>query len=370
MEDFNGRDDEFSTHAATGGADWLRQFTDCLKARRETAAQFATKNEIVRVSATMRLRRFGRATSATKTLVVAPLVVHDASFVDLMAGHSLVQVLRDATRGAVYLTDWTSVAWDMRHAGVDAYLSDLNVALDDIGAPVNLVGLSQGGLLAALLAARFPHKIAKLVLAGAPLDLSAAESEATRAARTLSLARHPWPEDDVIDGAQWLGAFGVRGAQERGIMEALQRDPGAFGRGDLEALRLFDHWSRRSLDLPGRYAREMLSQIIARNQLARGEYVALGRRIDLKAIRAPLFVLAAAQDQIAPKEQALAAISLIGAPRARIRHRVAPCGHFALFAGARTLAREWRTIGHWLGSDAPLRRKPQRIEGSAASSAP
>ncbi|EQD27264.1 PHB de-polymerase domain-containing protein [mine drainage metagenome] len=38
---------------------------------------------------------------------------------------------------------------------------------------VNLVGLCQGGWMAAMLAARFPDKIASLVLAGSPIDTHA-----------------------------------------------------------------------------------------------------------------------------------------------------------------------------------------------------
>jgi len=38
---------------------------------------------------------------------------------------------------------------------------------------VNLVGLCQGGWMSAMCAARFPRKVASLVLAGAPIDTDA-----------------------------------------------------------------------------------------------------------------------------------------------------------------------------------------------------
>ena len=60
----------------------------------------------------------------------------------------------------------------MRYLSIDNYLADLNVAIDEIGAPVDLVGLCQGGWLSLVYAARFPGKVRRLVLAGAPVDIS------------------------------------------------------------------------------------------------------------------------------------------------------------------------------------------------------
>ena len=62
----------------------------------------------------------------------------------------------------------------MRFLGIDDYLSALNVAVDQIGGKVDLVGLCQGGWMALVYAARFPAKVRKLVLAGAPVDIRAA----------------------------------------------------------------------------------------------------------------------------------------------------------------------------------------------------
>jgi len=113
--------------------------------------------------------------------IVAPYAIHDASIADFAPGHSLAQTLGEAGPGFVALTFWKSATADMWDYGIDAYLSDLNAAIDDLGGRVSLVGLCQGGWLAAAYAARFPGKVARLVLAGAPIDPAAAESRITRA---------------------------------------------------------------------------------------------------------------------------------------------------------------------------------------------
>ena len=114
-------------------------------------------------------------------VIVAPYAVHDASVADFAPGHSLAQTLAEGDAGSVALTFWESATAEMRDYGIDAYLSDLNVAIDDLGGRASLVGLCQGGWLAAAYAARFPGKVARLVLAGAPIDPGAAESRITQA---------------------------------------------------------------------------------------------------------------------------------------------------------------------------------------------
>jgi pimeloyl-ACP methyl ester carboxylesterase len=76
----------------------------------------------------------------------------------------------------------------MRFFSIDTYLADLNVAVDELTPPVDLVGLCQGGWLALVYAARFPGKVRRLVLAGAPVDVDAAESPMSRAVRGIPLS--------------------------------------------------------------------------------------------------------------------------------------------------------------------------------------
>ena len=78
-------------------------------------------------------------------VIVAPYAVHDASVADFAPGHSLAQTLAEADAGSVALTFWKSATAEMRDYGIDAYLSDLNVAIDDLGGRASLVGARMGG---------------------------------------------------------------------------------------------------------------------------------------------------------------------------------------------------------------------------------
>jgi poly(3-hydroxyalkanoate) synthetase len=115
---------------------------------------------------------------------------------------------------------------------------------------------------------------------------------------------------------------------------------------DSATARSFDDWNRRTVDLPGAYFVQTAEWIFRENRLARGSFRALGREAPLSAIAAPIFVLAARDDEVVPAPQATAIESLC--PQTRVTARVEPGRHLSLFMGRRTIATAWRDIARWL----------------------
>ena len=344
------------------GTEWLRQFSQCLNPGERAGAIFASDNSVFRDLPTMRLRAFGSASRrpASPVLVVTPFTLHDAGIADLMRGHSLIEALREGGTGPVFLTDWKSADAAMRDYTLDAYIADINVAIDDLGGEIDVVGLCQGGWLALVHAARFPGKIRRLALAGAPIDTGARSSAMTRLAQTAAAddeATLHMGEPPVASDI--FAPVGACSGHEHAAIFTLQRNPASFANADMRAIAAYEAWSRRSLELPAKYARETRRQLFAANSLAEGRLNVLGRTLSLRDVKIPIFTLCGDMDEIVPKAQTMAGLAALGTPRTRIRSLSVPCGHFALFAGARTLSREWRTIAAWLTSQAPLgRSKP------------
>ena len=336
---------------------WLSQFEAKLNSQAQ-AECFKTRNKMIAQYASFKLRRFSRPQKdqSVQTLIISPLGVHDAGILDLTMGNSLIATLLESRVPGLHAVEWNRVTPDSPDQSIDTCLADLNIALDDLGGRVNLVGLCLGGLFALMLAARFPGKVERLVLAGTPVDLEAQLSTLTLHARKLTHARPSALPLDMAAGEHYLAPLAVTGGAERMGLEILQRDPGSFARSDLQALQAFETWAERKYDLSASYIRDILSRIGTANELARGQFIALGRRIDLKSIRAPLFVLAGTRDEIAPPKQALAIRTLIGTTQARQRHRLVPVSHLSLFAGRQILKHEWRMIAGWLQSHANLRQ--------------
>jgi poly(3-hydroxyalkanoate) synthetase len=300
----------------------------------------------------MWLRDFSRRTGGPPVLICAPYALHRPLIADFAPDHSLVQALQNGGVDRIYLTDWRSATPEMRYLSIDNYLADLNVAIDEIGAPVDLVGLCQGGWLSLVYASRFPGKVRRLVLAGSPIDVSFASdiSAMTAAVSQPVLDQLVRQAGGIVSGRHmlrfWSVAFGRLGAEG-----ALQRD---LGDGSEEAKALldrFERWQRDTLDLPGTYYLETANWIFRENRIARGNFVALGRRIDLAAVKVPVFLLASEGDLVVPAAQVTAAARLLGTPLVRLELTAEPCDHLGLFMGRKILSESWRRIARWLRAD-------------------
>jgi poly(3-hydroxyalkanoate) synthetase len=240
----------------------------------------------------------------------------------------------------------------MRHLSIDNYLADLNVAVDEIGAPVDLVGLCQGGWLSLVYAARFPGKVRRLVLAGAPVDVSA-PSELSKMVATL-----PQPAFEqmvrqgggIVSGEHMLRIW-TTPLSRQDVEAVLQRELDDGSDETRTLLERFKCWDRATLDLPGTYYLEVTERVFRQNLIAKGQFVALGRRIDLAEVRLPVFLLAGEKDDVVPRDQAFATSRLLGTPPAWLERACEPCGHLSLFMGRDVLSHSWPRIARWLQAD-------------------
>jgi poly(3-hydroxyalkanoate) synthetase len=133
------------------------------------------------------------------------------------------------------------------------------------------------------------------------------------------------------------------------IVAALQRD--LLDEEGAALLARFERWNAETLDLPGTYYLEIVNRIFRENQIAGGSFKALGRTVDLKDVKAPVFLLAGLDDDVVPAAQALATAGLLGTPPAFIAAASEPSNHLGLFMGARTHAHAWPRIAEWLRDD-------------------
>ncbi len=321
--------------------------------RAQQEIEWTTPNREVFNLASLRLWDFSVNGKARRNiLLVTPFALHDAGIADLAPRHSLVQTLLDQGCSKLFLIEWRSATAETRLNTIDNQLASLNVAVDEIGPPVDLIGLCQGGWLSLVYAARFPAKVRRLVMAGAPVDTRESASlafsgsikqgvdafinELTRLGDGLVLGRHTrslWPgeADDLSRSAKALE-----------LTLPLESDE------DRRTVEAFARWDNRWLDLPGPYYREVFTWLYLENRLAQGTFPALGKLVDLKKLHHPLFLLAGAQDRVTPPASAFSAADIAGASKSDIEMALAPCGHHALIMGKRTLTNEWPRIAAWL----------------------
>ena len=336
-------------------ASFVQQFADFAvgteNGRAPREPQWATPNTVALELKTVRLRDFSTGQEGTPVLLCAPFALHGATVADFAVGHSLVAALRDSGLKRLFVTDWRSATADMRYLGVDDYLADLNVLVDQLGGYVDLVGLCQGGWMSLLYAARFPAKTRKLVLAGAPIDIAAAPSglSALVEASPLAVFRELVKlGDGRVFGHRVLKFWGPQILESGDIHQLLQASEpiGSHAFTDLESK--FREWYAWTVDLPGTYYLEVVDKLYKRNGLASCQFVALGQTIDLAQVRVPIFLLAARDDELVAPGQLFATEKLVGTLPKNIGKAIAPCRHLGLFMAKIVLREHWTKIAHWI----------------------
>ena len=313
--------------------------------------EWATPNTVVLELTTAHLREFSSGGAAPPTVICAPFALHGSCIADFAPQHSLVESLLGSGLQNVLVIEWRSASAEMRFLSIDSYLADLNVLVDEVGGTADLVGLCQGGWLALIYAARFPGKVRKLVLAGAPIDIDAGSSRLSELARSTPMA--VFREMIELGGGRALGAgllqfWGASTPDAQAVHRLLRPSDPIHSAAFHKLETRFRDWYAWTVSLPGVYYLQVAEELFKQNRLAGGTFVALGKRITLADLRCPLFLLAARDDEIVAPQQLLAAERLVDPVRCAVDKAVAPCDHLGLFMARDVLAGDWREVAGWL----------------------
>ena len=345
------------------GEEGMRLFQDNLKFLNEAqlinappAPEWATPNRIDLELDTMRLRDFSTQRSgakATPVLIDPPYAGHSSSIVDYAKGQSLVETLRAAGHEHILVMDWKGATAEMKDYDIDTYLAEINVVVDDLRTPVHLVGLCQGGWMSAMYASRFPGRVRSLVLAGAPIDTNAGNGPIKQMAHQLPMSTYR--ELVAVGGGRMRGKVMLAGwknmhPEEQYLKKYLDLYEHIADKCYVARTERFERWYENAIDLPGRYYLQAIEELFKANRFAKGEFIGLGRKLSLKDIKVPLYLLAGEADDITTKEQVFEAEHLVGTPHSAIVKKLTPGGHIGMFMGSKTLTETWPEIGHWMKS--------------------
>ncbi len=330
----------------------LKFFEEEIKIHDELRPALATPNTLRLDLRTMLLRDYGKQ-KGVPTLVDAPHAGHTAMIADYRQGQSLIETLLDNGINHVALTDWKPAADDMKDFEIDNYLADLVVAIDDLGGYVNLIGLCQGGWASAMVAARFPEKIASLVLAGAPIDTDAGNGSIKRMVHQSPITFYE--ELVALGGGLMKGKFMLQGwknmhPEQHYFQEHIDLYEHIDDPVYLAKRETFESWYENPMDLPGRWYLQVIKQLFMENQFAKGTFVGLGRRLNLIDVTCPVYLLAGEADDITSSEQVFDAERYIGTTKGNIEKKLVPGGHVGLFMGSRNLKEVWPSIAGWIST--------------------
>jgi poly(3-hydroxybutyrate) depolymerase len=314
--------------------------------------KWTTKNKILLKLHTMKLRDFSSGRSkAAYTLILAPYAGHTSIIADFSNKQSLVETLLENGVNRICVTDWNSATEDMKNYDIDNYLAELNVAVDGLGGTVNIAGLCQGGWMAAMYAARFPDKVRSLILAGAPIDTDAGKGDIKKFA-------HKYPMEfynelvsaggGVLKGGFMLEGFKNMHPRKQYFDKFVELYEHIDDPKYTKRFEDFERWYEYTINLPGRWYLQVVKELFKENRFYKGEFTGLGKKLNLKSIKCPVYLLAGAGDDITPKEQVLKAEERLGTPEGQVVKDLAPGGHIGLFMGSKPLRENWPKIADWI----------------------
>ncbi len=290
--------------------------------------------------------------------LVVPSLVNRAHVLDIMPGHSMVELLgREGLRPL--LLDWGEPGAAEADFGIEDYVLGVLVeAAQEAAAdgPAPVIGYCMGGNLALALAALRPDLIERLALVATPWDFAASRGAA---GCLRAVAREAGEErmEEMVDGLD-AAAGGVPVDFLQAIFAML--DPNLAARKyagfaameqDGEAARRFvavEDWINDGVPLVRRAASDVLVDWCLRNVPMEGAWRVAGEAIRPESARCPALVAASTSDRIAPLES----VAPLAERLPDGRRLDIDAGHVGMMVGSRAPELLWRPLAAWCGGDA------------------
>jgi len=225
---------------------------------------------------------------------------------DLSPSNSMVSYL--VSQGhTVFMVSWKNPTASDRGLGMDDYLRlGIRDTLDAVanivaGRKIHSVGYCIGGTLlsiaAAVLGAQGDERLASVTLLAAQQDFSeAGELSVFISPSQLDMLEAVMNRTGVLKSEQMGAAFSLLRSRDLLWAPAVN----SYLRGKRDSTNDLMAWNADGTRMPCRMHAEYLRQLYLNNAVAKGEFFADGRRVDLAAIRLPMFVVGTETDHVAP----------------------------------------------------------------------
>jgi polyhydroxyalkanoate synthase len=284
---------------------------------------------------------------AKKTLNAPPVLISYGMFgrqtmIDLQEDRSLVRNLLEAGLD-VYVLDWGNPTRADQFINLDDMIDGqlrecVEYLVDASGGPITMFGICEGGTFAASLAALEPQLFAGLSLTITPIDFVGDPDNFWRGEGFLNRWVGNMSSEDIdamvdtygnlpgeMSGAMFSSLTTMNSMTKYSMgLQRLQGDRDAT----LNFLRM-EKWIADRPDHPGAAAKDWFNKMYRENQLVKGEFEVMGRKVDLAKIECPVLNIYALQDHIVPVSCSKPLGNFL--PKEKYREIGFPGGHVGVF---------------------------------------
>ncbi|MBX3268682.1 MAG: alpha/beta fold hydrolase [Sandaracinaceae bacterium] len=282
-------------------------------------------------------------------ILLVPSLINRHYVLDLLPGKSFAEHLV-AQGFDVFCIDWGTPADEDRYLTFDDVcgrtLARAVRAASRHGArgTCHVLGYCMGGTLAAIHAARFPDRLASLLVLAAPVEF---DDEGLLSAWTRS---DGFDVDALVDGlgnVPWplLQASFHMLRPTLNLAKAVTLADRAWDDRFLDGFFALETWGNDNVDFPGECYRTWIRDVYRANALVRGELSLMGRRVRLSDVTCPLLAVTFEHDNIVPHRSASALVERAGS--ADKQHLHLPGGHVGAVVSSGAKAHLWPTLTAW-----------------------
>jgi polyhydroxyalkanoate synthase subunit PhaC len=247
----------------------------------------------------------------TKNVYAEPILITPAwimkyYILDLSPRNSLVRYLVEKGH-TVFMISWKNPDKQDRDLGMDDYVKlGFLAALAEVRRrvpkrKVHAVGYCIGGTLLAIAAAELARgreqPLASVSLLAAQTDFSEpGELSVFITPNQLGMLEAMMQKTGVLESERMGGAFALLRSRDLLWAPAVEQ----YVRGERPKLNDLMAWNADGTRMPCRMHSEYLARLYLKNELASGEFTVAGRRMDLKDVKVPMFVVGTETDHVAP----------------------------------------------------------------------
>jgi polyhydroxyalkanoate synthase len=276
---------------------------------------------------------------------------------DLQEDRSLIRNLLKEGMD-IYLIDWGDPTRMDRWLTLDDYVNTyLDNCVDFIREQhgldkINLLGICQGGTMAACYTALHPEKIKNLVLTVTPIDFHADKEEENEDWGLLNVwARH-------LDIDPMIDALGVIPAELLNFSFMLVRPMSLNVKKYTDMIDIMDDknkmmnflrmekWLNEGPDSAGEAYRQFVKDFFQKNQLIKGEVMLGDQKVDLANITVPVLNCFANQDHLVPPKSTRALAKYVGTKD--YTELEVPAGHIGFYVSGKSQKMLAPGIAKWL----------------------
>src|SRR5271168_4962472 len=314
-----------------------------------------SEREVVWQSGKIKLFRYrpiARPASTAPLLIVYALV-NRPYMMDLQEDRSLIRGLL-AQGLDVYLIDWGYPDGADRFTALADYIDGhLAACVEHIVKAhrldaLNMLGVCQGGVLSLCFSALHPQRVRNLITMVTPVDFHTPADLLSKWVRKIDVAA--LVGDGNVSGDTlnqlFLSLMPFRLTQQK-YVDLLAGDQ---DRARLENFMRVEQWIFDSPDQAGAAFREFVTWFYQDIRLAHNQLEISGRKVDLRAVRAPILNLIGKRDHLVPPAASLALRGLVGSPDYTALEF--DLGHIGMYISARAQHEVPAAIGKWLASRA------------------